>query len=183
VLCGGLAYTFGKARGIKIGTSLCEDDMVDTAFGFITEAEGKGVQLDGSCCRSENLCFVQRRTCPISKSLLLLQGDATCPPSCALISTQRSRRTMDEFFTIFGDHGTDRYRQGQHYYTSMSGAFECKDIISCETEPLPRTVYKRLDYSMYRPFYVSRNELRNDRNGRHNIMEARSDMIRNLLSI
>ncbi|KAL3921176.1 MAG: hypothetical protein SGILL_002885 [Bacillariaceae sp.] len=45
VLGGGLAFTFAKARGIKIGTSLCEEDMVETAKGFIDAAEAKGVKL------------------------------------------------------------------------------------------------------------------------------------------
>lgn len=42
VLGGGLAYTFMKAKGVTIGTSLCEDEMVDTAKGLIEEAKTKG---------------------------------------------------------------------------------------------------------------------------------------------
>jgi len=45
VLGGGLAYTFAKAKGIKIGTSLCEDDMVATAKEILADAEKKGVKL------------------------------------------------------------------------------------------------------------------------------------------
>ena len=45
VLGGGLAYTFAKARGIDIGTSLCEDDMVETAKAILADAEAKGVKL------------------------------------------------------------------------------------------------------------------------------------------
>jgi phosphoglycerate kinase len=45
VLGGGLAYTFAKANGIKIGTSLCEDDMIETAKAIIVDAKKKGVQL------------------------------------------------------------------------------------------------------------------------------------------
>jgi len=45
VLGGGLAYTFAKAQGIKIGTSLCEDDMVETAKQIIADAEKNGVKL------------------------------------------------------------------------------------------------------------------------------------------
>ena len=45
VLGGGLAYTFAKANGIKIGTSLCEDDMVETAKTIIADAKKKGVKL------------------------------------------------------------------------------------------------------------------------------------------
>lgn len=45
VLGGGLAYTFAKAKGIKIGTSLCEDDMVETAKQIMEAAKKKGVSL------------------------------------------------------------------------------------------------------------------------------------------
>lgn len=59
--------------------------------------------------------------------------------------------------------------------------FEYKDIISCEVEPLPRSAYKKLDYSRHQPFY----EMRNDGSGKpyDNIMELRTDKIRNFLSM
>ena len=59
--------------------------------------------------------------------------------------------------------------------------FEYKDIISCDVEPLPRSEYKKLDYSRHQPFY----EMRNDGSGKpyDNIMEMRTDKIRNFLSI
>lgn len=45
VLGGGLAYTFAKANGVNIGTSLCEDDMVETAKEIMAAAKEKGVKL------------------------------------------------------------------------------------------------------------------------------------------
>jgi 3-phosphoglycerate kinase len=45
VLGGGLAYTFAKAMGVTIGTSLCEEDMVETAKELIKEAESKGKKI------------------------------------------------------------------------------------------------------------------------------------------
>jgi len=45
VLGGGLAYTFAKAKGINIGTSLCEEDMVETAKELMKEADFKGKKL------------------------------------------------------------------------------------------------------------------------------------------
>jgi len=45
VLGGGLAYTFAKANGINIGTSLCEDEMVETAKEIMADAKKKGVKL------------------------------------------------------------------------------------------------------------------------------------------
>jgi len=56
VLGGGLAYTFAKASGIKIGTSLCEDGMVEFAKEIMVDAEKKGVKLllpiDAVCSKS-----------------------------------------------------------------------------------------------------------------------------------
>lgn len=47
VLCGGLSFTFSKALGISVGTSLVEDSMVDTAKGLLERAkkEGKTIVL------------------------------------------------------------------------------------------------------------------------------------------
>jgi phosphoglycerate kinase len=43
IIGGGMAYTFMKAEGGKIGNSLCEDDRIDTALELIKKAEEKGV--------------------------------------------------------------------------------------------------------------------------------------------
>ena len=40
-----MAYTFAKAQGGKIGTSLCEDDYLDYALNMIKKAEEKGVNF------------------------------------------------------------------------------------------------------------------------------------------
>ncbi len=45
IIGGGMAYTFSKAQGGAIGTSLCEDDKLDLALGLIKKAEEKGVKL------------------------------------------------------------------------------------------------------------------------------------------
>ena len=45
IICGGMAYTFSKAKGGKIGTSLCEDDMLETAISIINKAKELGVNL------------------------------------------------------------------------------------------------------------------------------------------
>ena len=41
----GMAYTFMKAQGGKIGTSLCEDDYLDYANDMIKKAADKGVKM------------------------------------------------------------------------------------------------------------------------------------------
>lgn len=43
IIGGGMAYTFCKAEGGKIGSSLCEDDRLETALEILKKAEEKGV--------------------------------------------------------------------------------------------------------------------------------------------
>ncbi len=43
IIGGAMAYTFMKAKGGKIGSSLCEDDRLDTANGLLKKADEKGV--------------------------------------------------------------------------------------------------------------------------------------------
>ena len=45
ILCGGMTYTFSKAKGGKIGNSICEDDKLDLALNIIEKAKEKGVNL------------------------------------------------------------------------------------------------------------------------------------------
>ena len=45
IIGGGMAYTFFKARGNSIGTSLCEDDKVDLANEMVAKAKAKGVSF------------------------------------------------------------------------------------------------------------------------------------------
>src|SRR6478672_11491197 len=43
IIGGGMAYTFYKAQGGKIGSSLCEEDRLDTANELLEKAKNKGV--------------------------------------------------------------------------------------------------------------------------------------------
>jgi len=45
IIGGGMAYTFFKAKGYEIGTSICEEDKLDLAKSLLEKAEKKGVQL------------------------------------------------------------------------------------------------------------------------------------------
>ena len=45
IIGGGMAYTFFKAQGYDIGTSICENDKLDLAKGLIEKAAAKGVSL------------------------------------------------------------------------------------------------------------------------------------------
>ncbi|WP_290100142.1 phosphoglycerate kinase [uncultured Muribaculum sp.] len=45
ILCGGMTYTFAKAQGGNIGTSICEDDKLQLALDIMKMAKDKGVNL------------------------------------------------------------------------------------------------------------------------------------------
>ncbi|MDR0700399.1 MAG: phosphoglycerate kinase [Tannerella sp.] len=45
IITGGMTYTFSKAKGGKIGNSICEDDKLDLAVSLMTKAKEKGVNL------------------------------------------------------------------------------------------------------------------------------------------
>lgn len=45
IIGGGMAYTFVKANGGKIGNSICEDDQMDVAKAIEKKAKDKGVNL------------------------------------------------------------------------------------------------------------------------------------------
>lgn len=45
VIGGGMAYTFVKAKGGKIGASICEDDQLEVALDILKSAEEKGTKV------------------------------------------------------------------------------------------------------------------------------------------
>jgi len=45
IIGGGMAYTFLKAKGYRIGNSICEEDKLDLAREIMAKAEAKGVNL------------------------------------------------------------------------------------------------------------------------------------------
>lgn len=45
IIGGGMAYTFSKAAGGEIGTSLCEEDKLELAANLVKKAADKGVKL------------------------------------------------------------------------------------------------------------------------------------------
>jgi len=45
IIGGGMAYTFFKANGYAVGTSLCEDDKVELAREMMAKAQAKGVKF------------------------------------------------------------------------------------------------------------------------------------------
>lgn len=45
IIGGGMVYTFNKAQGGEIGTSLCEDDQFELALRILDKAKEKGVKI------------------------------------------------------------------------------------------------------------------------------------------
>lgn len=45
ILGGGMTYTFVKAKGGKVGDSICEDDKMELALEILRQADEKGVQV------------------------------------------------------------------------------------------------------------------------------------------
>lgn len=45
IIGGGMTYTFVKAKGGKVGDSICEDDKMELALEILAKAEEKGVQV------------------------------------------------------------------------------------------------------------------------------------------
>lgn len=45
ILCGGMTYTFAKAMGGNVGTSICETDKLQLALDIMQKAKDKGVNL------------------------------------------------------------------------------------------------------------------------------------------
>ncbi|MCL4115213.1 UNVERIFIED_CONTAM: hypothetical protein GTU68_006250 [Idotea baltica] len=45
IVGGGMTYTFVKAKGGKVGDSICEDDKMELALEILKQAEAKGVQV------------------------------------------------------------------------------------------------------------------------------------------
>ncbi|WP_437396069.1 phosphoglycerate kinase [Flagellimonas lutimaris] len=45
IIGGGMTYTFVKAKGGKVGDSICEDDKMELALNILKQAEAKNVQV------------------------------------------------------------------------------------------------------------------------------------------
>merc|ERR1711981_296815 len=45
IIGGGMVFTFLKAKGLSVGNSLIEDDMIDLATKLMEQAKAKGVEL------------------------------------------------------------------------------------------------------------------------------------------
>ncbi|NCB94786.1 MAG: phosphoglycerate kinase, partial [Clostridia bacterium] len=68
IICGGMAFTFAKAKGGKIGLSLCEDDQMELALTTLEKAKAKGVNIifDGEVVVADKFSNeANKQTCDI----------------------------------------------------------------------------------------------------------------------
>ncbi|MCC6413683.1 MAG: phosphoglycerate kinase [Saprospiraceae bacterium] len=67
IIGGGMAYTFFKAKGGHIGSSLLEAERIDTALDFLRKAEAAGVEVllpEDSVCADKFAADANTRVCP-----------------------------------------------------------------------------------------------------------------------
>ena len=67
IIGGGMAYTFMKARGGKIGNSLCEEDRLSTALEILEKAKAKNVSIhlpEDSVIADKFAADATTRVCP-----------------------------------------------------------------------------------------------------------------------
>jgi len=67
IIGGGMAYTFMKARGGAIGSSLCEDDRIGTALEILEKAKAKNVSIhlpEDSICADKFAADANTQTAP-----------------------------------------------------------------------------------------------------------------------
>lgn len=67
IIGGGMAYTFMKARGGQIGSSLCEDDRISTALEILEKAKAKNVSIhlpEDSVIANKFAADAETKTCP-----------------------------------------------------------------------------------------------------------------------
>ncbi len=70
VIGGGMAFTFVKAKGGKIGNSICEDDQMQVALDILKAAEDKGVKIyipKSVVCADKFENDANKQVCPIDQ--------------------------------------------------------------------------------------------------------------------
>ena len=96
IIGGGMAYTFKKAQGIEIGTSLLEADRLDYAREMIEKAAAKGVKF---LLPSDNLCAKE-----FSKDAEPVLAEGNIPAD--LMGMDIGPKTVEEFCSAVKGAGT-----------------------------------------------------------------------------
>ncbi|CAN5400125.1 phosphoglycerate kinase [soil metagenome] len=89
IIGGGMAYTFMKARGGKIGNSLCEEDRLDIAVDLLKKATAKGVSIhlpEDSIIADKFAADADTRVCPSDAIPDGWMGLDIGPKACGIFS-------------------------------------------------------------------------------------------------
>ncbi|MES2647818.1 MAG: phosphoglycerate kinase [Bacteroidota bacterium] len=89
IIGGGMAYTFMKARGGKIGNSLCEEDRLQTAVDLLKKATEKGVSIhlpEDSIIADKFAADAETRVCPSDAIPDGWMGLDIGPKACGIFS-------------------------------------------------------------------------------------------------
>jgi phosphoglycerate kinase len=89
IIGGGMAYTFVKARGGKIGSSLCEEDRLDIARDILNKATQKGVSIhlpEDSVVADKFAADAATQTCPSDAIPDGWMGLDIGPKACGIFS-------------------------------------------------------------------------------------------------
>ena len=97
IIGGGMAYTFSKALGGEIGTSICEDDKLDYARQMVEKAAAKGVRF---LLPVDNLCATEFS--PTAEAIEIESGKMT--PD--LMGMDIGPKTVELFRSVVADAGT-----------------------------------------------------------------------------
>jgi len=97
IIGGGMAYTFSKAMGGEIGTSICEDDKLDYARQMIEKAAAKGVRF---LLPVDNLCATEFS--PAAEAIEVESGKIT--PD--LMGMDIGPKTVELFRQVVAEAGT-----------------------------------------------------------------------------
>ena len=97
IIGGGMAYTFNKALGGEIGTSICEDDKLDYARQMVEKAAAKGVRF---LLPVDNLCATEFS--PSAQAIEIESGKMT--PD--LMGMDIGPKTVELFRSVVAEAGT-----------------------------------------------------------------------------
>lgn len=89
IIGGGMAYTFMKARGGKIGNSLCEEDRLGTASDLLKKATEKGVSIhlpEDSVIADKFAADAETKVCPSDAIPDGWMGLDIGPKACGIFS-------------------------------------------------------------------------------------------------
>ena len=112
IIGGGMVFTFLKAKGLEVGTSLVEDDFVETAKEVMAKADDlgrdeKGIRIQTRKSMGQTV-YRHLQSCLIVLAFHLFVFAITqnyCVPSCACVCFEHADRPLerpckaDQFFT------------------------------------------------------------------------------------